>query len=58
MMDKVNCSCTLEYKISPNVIEVFSHANPSVIIYLLLHKVRLARLFDIDVQSIIFSRIR
>ena len=53
----MNCSCTLEYKISPNVIEVFSHANPSVIIYL-LHKVRLARLFDIDVQSITFSRIR
>ena len=39
--------CTVEYQISPSVTEVFSHANPSVLVYLLLQKVELRDCRDV-----------
>lgn len=50
--------CTVEYKISPSVTEVFSHANPSVIVYLLLQKVGATRGWNVDVQSASVARIQ
>lgn len=50
--------CTVEYKISPSVTEVFNHANPSVIVYLLLQKVRIMGEWDVDIQSTSVARIQ